>query len=107
MIASTRSLHQAGVRAEHQHDGRAGSGRATKRFDVGGLQRDHESSRAHGLHRANRCPLRRNMHMPLRSGDEKRREARADVLGDHLGGAVLGVALRALAREALLLAGMS
>ena len=41
------------------------------------------------------------------AGGEIRRQPRLDVIGDHLGGAVLGVALAARAGEALLLAGMS
>src|SRR5688500_16147263 len=41
----------------------------------------------------------------LRPRDEERGEARLDVVRDHLGGAVLGVAQAAGAREALVLAG--
>src|ERR1700688_4890127 len=41
----------------------------------------------------------------LRPGDEIRRQPRADVVSDDLGGAVLGIAQPAVTGEALLLAG--
>ena len=91
--------HQAGVGAEHQHDRARRIGARDEGIDVG-------SAAIIAVMRASRTRLQgsRLARDQRRRRCEIGREARADVLGDHLGGAVLGVALAAHAREALLLA---
>ena len=80
--------HQPGVGTVHQHDGWRGSGLAMKRSTSAALIGGHRS-RIGGT-----SPRH-----------EIRRQPRADIFRDHLGGAVLGVAQAAVAGEALLLAG--
>ena len=112
--------HQPGVRPEHQHDRLRRIGPGDEAIDVGGFDGGHfilscpaeqagpgSSTRSVSIseHGGTGRPLSRGRQLQLRPRDEIRRQARADVVRDHLGGAVLGVAQAAVAGEALLLAG--
>ena len=97
--------HQTGVGPEYQHDRLCGIRLGDEAVDVGGFDGGHDK-----LVSGARVARRRVESEPfqptavLGSRDEIRSEPRADIFGDHFGGAVLGVAQTALAGEALLLA---
>ena len=111
--------HETCVRPEHQHDRLRRIGAGDKTIGVGGFDGGHSCCRrGRALARAGTHTrrsidgarrigprLRGDDSQTLRPRDEIRCETRADVVGDHLGGAVLGVAQAALAGEALLLTG--
>src|SRR5450830_55325 len=95
--ASTRSRTSPASGPNTSTIGWAGSGLAMKRSTSEALMAVMQTLLS--------APLSRGRQSALRPRHEIRRQAGADVVRDHLGGAVLGVAQAAVAGEALLLAG--
>src|ERR1700720_2446019 len=101
----TRSLTRPASGPNTRTTGRAGSGRATKLSTSAALIATMFDELFEFEHDLIRKPVPTFRDHALGAGDEVRRQPVPDGVGDDLGGAVFGIALRALLGEALRRAG--